>query len=368
MATCTIYHNSKIMVQHVPSNEYHSERPERIVACEGLLKGYSYMDSLSYLTLKREKGFAALKIIPALPNSVWKRCQTKEVTEMLSRKDLTDEYGEDRVRMWEAICADKGEPATDEGDNYWAAGSMLAARIAAQSAVQAAEDILTGVTRNAFCLLRPPGHHCFQNPAGFCILNNVVLAAKEFLKVGKRVAIVDWDYHFGDGTAKRFISNENVMFVSLHCKKTRSGFTTYPANDVGDLKGVGLAKLTGGRMWNIQWESDDADDAAVQYAFQTSICPKFKAWNPDVILISAGYDAVKGDDLAGMEVSPQQFRRCTRALLELGFPVLAILEGGYNPELLAKSVRETVLGLLGDDVEPIVGNVKMHHKRLVDSL
>ncbi len=121
-------------------------------------------------------------------------------------------------------------------------------------------------------------------------------------------------------------------------------------------------------MWNIQWESDDADDAAVQYAFQTSICPKFKAWNPDVILISAGYDAVKGDDLAGMEVSPQQFRRCTRALLELGFPVLAILEGGYNPELLATSVKETILGFLGDEVEPVSDIPAIHHKKVVDSL
>lgn len=112
---------------------------------------------------------------------------------------------------------------------------------------------------------------------------------------------------------------------------------------------------------------DDADDVALQYAFESNIVSRLQTWNPDIILISAGYDAVKGDDLAGMLVTPHQFRRFTAALMSLGKPVLAVLEGGYNPELLGLCVKETVLGLLGESCQTLSEPVKEDHKACVDT-
>lgn len=363
---CTLYHNATAMVQHVPAGAGTPERPERIVAIEGILKGHTYSQSLYFLSLKHYAGKAILHEIPTKSDSVWSRCKTQLVVDPLPREAMLAEYGPKQVQIWENILADEGQPATEEGDNYWAAGTMYAARIAAQSAIQAAQDILTCRTQNAFCIIRPPGHHCFQTAAGFCILNNVVLAAKECLKAGKRVAIVDWDYHFGDGTAKAFLNEDRVAFVSLHAEKTGNGWPTYPPNDRQNLKGVGLRQITQCRMWNIQWSNDDADNAAVQYAFTANILPRLQSWNPDVILISAGYDAVQGDDLAGMLISPHQFRRCTAELMSLGKPLLAVLEGGYNPALLGLCVKETILGFLKEPCEDLSESVQEKHKRVVN--
>lgn len=338
------------MIQHIPPEMDHAESPERIVAIEGMLKGHSYTKSVRFVEVNHELGFASLHPIRDQANSLWSRCTTKLTRRLLDNDTMIAEYGEKNVEDWKSIIANIGKTSIEEGDNYWTSQTLIVARLAAQSAIQAARDILSGETQNAFCLIRPPGHHCFQTASGFCIMNNVVLAAKEFLNVGKRVAIIDWDYHFGDGTAKRFATNENVMFVSLHAKKTQTGLPTYPPNDGYDLKGDGLANYTKGRMWNIQWETDDADDVAWQHAFESNILPRIQTWSPDVILISAGYDAVKGDDLAGMEVSPTQFHRCTSLLLTLGLPLLAVLEGGYNPQLLGECVMATVRGMLGDPV------------------
>ncbi len=355
------------MVQHVPADAGTPERPERIVGVEGILKGHTYQQSLYFLSLKRDAGKAVLREIPAKSDSIWLQCKTELVIDPLPREAMIAEYGAKQVQMWEHVLADEGKPAVEEGDNYWSSGTLYAARIAAQATIQAAQDILVGKTQHAFCIIRPPGHHCFQTAAGFCVLNNVVLATKECLKAGKRVAIVDWDYHFGDGTAKAFLKEEGVAFVSLHAEKMGNGWPTYPPNDAQNLKGAGLKRLTNGRMWNIQWVEDDADDAALQYAFQRNIIPRLQAWNPDVILISAGYDAVQGDDLAGMCVSPHQFRRCTAALMGLGKPILAVLEGGYNPALLGACVKETVLGFLGEPCETLSEMAQDNHVRVVNA-
>lgn len=365
--SCTLYHNTAAMIQHVPPQSNIPERPERLVGIEGILKGHTYQQSLYFVSLRRHAGRATLREIPTKPDSVWARCQNQLVVDPLPREAMVAEYGPQQVQLWENILADDGDPATEEGDNYWSSGTLYAARIAAQAAINAAQDILAGRTQNAFCLIRPPGHHCFQSPAGFCVLNNVVLAAKECLNAGKRVAIVDWDYHFGDGTAKAFLEDERVAFVSLHAEKNAAGYATYPPNDRANLKGAGLSKRTAGRMWNIQWPRDNADDAALQYAFETNILPRLRAWNPDVVLISAGYDAVKGDDLAGMQVSPHQFRRCTEVLLRLGKPILAVLEGGYNPALLGACVQETVLGFLKEPCQTLSETVQETHKQCVDA-
>ncbi len=358
------------MVQHVPPNSFHAERPERIVVLEGILKGHTATESLSFLSLDYEAGQARLKHIPVNAGSTWANCSTVLVQHGISRDRMIQEYGKTEVAAWERLLAKELTPAKESGDNYWCSKTLEVAAVAAQAAIEAARDILRGYTENAFCLIRPPGHHCFNTPQGFCVLNNVVLAAREFLTKGKRVAILDWDYHFGDGTAKAFLRDPNVMFASLHSKQSliMGGNATYPPNDSRNLKGDGLAQATRGRMFNIQWTTDDADDNALIYAMSTVIIPAFQTFNPAVILISAGYDALAGDDLAGMKLTPSVFKTAARYLAILGIPLLFVLEGGYNPELLASGVQETIEGVLQGAEEPLETFPQYHHRAVVDDV
>ena len=311
-----IFHNTEVMSRHIPASPAFPENPARLLTAEHVLKS----------------------------RGLWDACETVAATIPLSRQTLVDVYGEARVAKMEAHVrrAIRDERPVSDGDIYWSADTLEAARVAAAAAVMATQTVLES-GGSAFALIRPPGHHCFTMPAGFCILNNIVFAAREAKKAGKKVAIVDWDYHFGDGTAQMVMSEEDVMFVSLHCMRDSDGRATYP---ISQLKAGELAKRTHGRCFNVAWQRDDADDAAMAFAFQRLILPALERFAPDVILISAGYDALKGDDLAGMELTPPVFRTVTLALRTLSCPVVGILEGGYNLELLAEGICETVQGML----------------------
>jgi histone deacetylase 6 len=217
--------------------------------------------------------------------------------------------------------------------------------------------------------VRPPGHHCFKVPAGFCIANNIALAALDAVSAGKRVAIVDWDYHFGDGTAQRFLEIPAVGFVSLHCMRDSTGGMTYP--QYHPLKMDALARYTGGRMFNICWGSDDAEDAAYCYAFAHCVLPALERFRPDVIMVSAGYDAIAGDALAGMRLTPQVFYWLTLGLKSIGVPVVCVLEGGYDLALLGAGVVETVRALVAPPDTPHElatrgANASVTHTAVVD--
>jgi acetoin utilization deacetylase AcuC-like enzyme len=286
--------------------------------------------------------------------ALWDRCVDHLVTKPVDRAILVNEYGEAAIAHMETMCKVAGERTIfDErcNDIYWSAESMNAVRIAVQASLEATQTVLDakarGSVEHAFAIVRPPGHHCFDLPAGFCIANNLGLAVKEALGRGHRVAIVDWDYHFGDGTAEMFLGDPNVMFTSLHCETDHRGVPTYPRSP---LKGETLAERTGGRMFNIQWEEDDADNAAYLYAFDKAILPAYRKFDPTVVFISAGYDAIRGDTLAGMDLTPDVFAQLTARLKSLGVPIVCILEGGYNPKLLGRGVAHTISGLLEESV------------------
>ncbi len=328
------------MIQHRPPSPT-SEEPARIVGIEAVLKGSSIRAALQQLA----KDPTVAPSIPIRAGSIWSSCRIVEVADPILDAEVAEEYGAKAVRN-ALFKTPYSVPHVDPncGDIYWAPGTWVAAKTAAAAAIAAAEtSIQTG--EHAFCIIRPPGHHCFSMPSGFCFLNNVVLATRPLLRAGKKVAILDWDYHFGDGTANAVWNEESVMFVSLHAEKTRSGFPTYPANNARDMKGDGLRKRSNGRSFNVQWPVDDADDAAYAYAFRHLILPALQQFAPDVILISAGYDAIRGDALAGMNLSPQAFGFMARTLSTLSVPVVAVLEGGYDVQMLAAGVANTILGL-----------------------
>lgn len=344
-----IFHNSEVMKRHRPPSSAYPERAARLDGVESALTKYD----------------------------LWSFCIDKKVTKGLSREAFVAEYGAKVVRSWEysiARAKNRGSPVIDErcGDIYWSDESLEAVSVAAGAAMEAVNTVLDAKdVSHAFAIVRPPGHHCFDMPEGFCIANNVVLAARAAMARGKRVAVLDWDYHYGDGTAKALMKEDAATFCSIHCARDRTGGLTYP---VDRLKGDELAKRSDGRLFNIQWDRDDADDAAICYAMTRVILPAFARHKPDVVLISAGYDAIKGDDLAGMQLSPRVFEYLTIALRGLGVPVVAVLEGGYNPYLLGEGVAATLKGMLAnitrrsDLCAKMATTVKEEHKDVVDSV
>ena len=345
-AAVHLYHNAAVMTRHVPPSREFMERPARIRAVEAALK----------------------------TSGLWDACKAVKVTEGLPRTAFVAAYGAETVASWDAGVAaavSAGHPVVDDecGDIYWSADSLSAISVAAAASVDAVKAVLRGETDAAFALVRPPGHHCFDLPAGFCTVNNAALAAQVAVDAGKRVAIIDWDYHFGDGTAATFLDNPNVLFTSLHCFESRAtGWESYPA--ANPLKGDRLARDTKGRSFNVMWGQDDADDAAVSYAFEACILPAIRRFRADLVIVSAGYDAIKGDALAGMELTPAVFRTLTASLKDLGVPVVCILEGGYDTTLLAAGVVETVQGLCGAadsaGLSATAKDVKAVHKREVE--
>ena len=244
-------------------------------------------------------------------------------------------------------------------DTYAVAESALAARLAAGALIDLTLAVASGEVANGFALLRPPGHHAEADHAmGFCLFNNVAIAAraaqarretgggrretksggKGARSSGARILIVDWDLHHGNGTQHTFQDDPGVLYFSTH------QFPFYPGT--GLVNEIGGPKARG-RTINVPWPAGmgDADYLA---AFDRVLLPVARAFAPDLVLVSAGFDAAEGDPLGSMRISPAGYAAMTARLLALasGRLVLA-LEGGYALDAIAASAAACLRVLLG---------------------
>jgi acetoin utilization deacetylase AcuC-like enzyme len=231
-----------------------------------------------------------------------------------------------------------------DGDTYLARGSAEALRLAAGATIDAARAAATGVAHVAFAVVRPPGHHASaERPSGFCLVNNVALAVAALRSAGeaRRIAIVDWDVHHGDGTQAIFDADADLLYASTHQMPLFPG-TGFPLE-----RGIGDAV---GTKHNRALAPGTGDDAFIG-AWVNELLPEVAAFRPEAILVSAGYDAHAADPLANLEVTERGYQTVATELGALaraaGLSGVALtLEGGYDLEALRSSVAATVRGLI----------------------
>jgi acetoin utilization deacetylase AcuC-like enzyme len=234
-------------------------------------------------------------------------------------------------------------------DTYYSPKSWDAARAAAGSVTQLATDVLDGALGQGLAVVRPPGHHATRDRAmGFCLLNNVAAAAAAARAKGAaRVSIVDWDVHHGNGTQDIFWDDPTVQYLSVH------QFPYYPGT--GAPTEIGGPHAQGATV-NVGLPSGSGD-AEYLAAFDHVIVPALLAFKPDLVLVSAGFDAFEHDPLAGMRVTFAGFAAMARRLRSVADRVahgriVAVLEGGYDLDGLAGGMTQTLAALLAPGAKP----------------
>jgi acetoin utilization deacetylase AcuC-like enzyme len=297
----------------------HVERPERLDAGLALLRECGLIDRLQRIE------------IPAPDAVVLPTLHTRRYLESLRH-----------------VCEHGG--GWFDPDTYCLAGSCDAARSAAGACIAATEAVLTGDLRSAFCAVRPPGHHARPAQAmGFCLLNNVALAARHARQQRglERVAIVDIDVHHGNGTQEAFYDDACVLYVSTH------QYPFYPGTGPAAESGAGEAR---GTNVNIPLPAGCGDDE-YRAAFEQVVEPLVRRYRPELLLVSCGFDAHFADPLAMMSLSVDGYGELTQRLRALadelcGGRLVVALEGGYDLSAVAWGVRRVIEVLLGDEPAP----------------
>lgn len=262
----------------------------------------------------------------------------------------------DRIKE-QSSCrgGDAGEVA------QFGAGSYEIAALSAGGLLAAVEAIVTGTIENAYCLVRPPGHHALADIGmGFCLFNNVVIAAHHFRSLNtnmKRIAVVDYDVHHGNGTESAFWDDPLALFISLHQDNN------YPLGK-GSLGDVGGQNARGTTI-NLPLPPGSGM-GAYKYAFDEVVIPALERFKPDIIFVSSGYDASYADPLGSMILSSESFRMmasklqiCADALC--GGKIIFAHEGGYSKEYVpfcGLAVVEAISGISSDVVDPYLEEVK----------
>lgn len=247
--------------------------------------------------------------------------------------------------------------------------TLNSAILAAGSCVNLVENLIKGDFENGIAIVRPPGHHTKKNDyGGFCYFNNIAIAAQYALdKLGlKKIAIVDFDIHHGNGTQDIFYDNHQVLFISTH----KYG-SFYPGS--GNFDEIGIKKGKGFTV-NVPMRGSDYGDKEFELLFSEVVIPVLKEFEPELILVSAGFDAAKDDLLGDFKVSPNGYGTMVYMMKNLGKKIGLVLEGGYNLKVISECASECFRILQGGKpkeirqeyyikkINEIISKVKSTHK------
>ncbi|MBI4455070.1 MAG: histone deacetylase [Acidobacteria bacterium] len=299
-----------LFAQHDPG-EGHPERPERIFALLQMLQTFPYRAGIEFMSLRRGS---------------WREVAWVHADRYL---DLLKEVSGSRAVL---------DPDTPTSPN-----SVDIALAAAASTLAVAERV-SDTKRPGFAMIRPPGHHAEADRAmGFCLLNNAAVGAEWALREAgaRRVAIIDFDAHHGNGTQHIFYHREDVLYVSTH------QFPYYPGSGAMNESGAGRGE---GFTVNFPLQAGVGDSAFIRI-YEDLVPIILEQYRPDWIFVSAGYDAHRKDPLAQLEVTERGFARVTQSLQRCARDfcdgkILYLLEGGYDLEALAASVSESLKVIL----------------------
>ncbi|GIL72427.1 hypothetical protein Vretimale_4232 [Volvox reticuliferus] len=315
----------------------HPERPERVAAIMARLK-----ESGVLKRCKRYKGREAKReeLLAVHDEALLAAVeQATKVAVLAAERDKTTWYGPLDAQL-EAM---EGKNSKHIQDVYFNPSTAFCARLAAGSAAEVARHVVSGSARHGAAIIRPPGHHAESSVAmGFCYYNNAAVAARAAQAAGaQRVLIMDWDVHHGNGTQRIFYDDATVMYMSTH-RYDHSCF--YPgtgdATETGSGPGVGFTV-------NVPWNSGGVRDADMLAAFRYVIRPLAAEFRPDIIIVSAGFDAAEGDPLGGCRISTAGFSHFAATLSALA-PTVMLLEGGYNLIATAAATEACLRVLLGE--------------------
>ena len=233
---------------------------------------------------------------------------------------------------------------------YFNTLTFTSALLSAGGAIETCKAVVSRQLKNGIAVIRPPGHHAECNrPSGFCFFDNCAIAAKvcqmDYPDTCRKILILDWDVHHGNGIQQAFEKDPNVLYISIHVHQ-RGLF--YPMGTYGDHLHCGIGAGEGKNI-NIPWDSQGMGDADYLYAFQKIVMPVAFEFNPDLVIIAAGFDAAQGDHLGGCHVSPAGYGHMTHMLMSLADGrIVACLEGGYNLRAISKSALAVTRVLMGE--------------------
>ncbi|KAL9971553.1 hypothetical protein ACROYT_G017728 [Oculina patagonica] len=247
--------------------------------------------------------------------------------------------------------------ACDYDSVYMSEHACECARLACGCTLSAVEAVVTNKVQNAVAIVRPPGHHADTEFAmGYCFFNNVAVAARIAQKKWnvKRVLIVDWDIHHGNGTQHLFESDPSVLYFSIH-RYDHAQFFPFSTCANYDVVGSGPGR---GFTVNVPWNKKHMGDADYLAVFHHILLPIAYEFEPDLVLVSAGFDSARGDPKGLCDVTPEGYHHLTRMLMNLANGrVVIVLEGGYNLSSVAESMCACTSSLLGDPCPRLDGSM-----------
>ena len=307
--------DSPVFEEHAPP-AYHPERPERLKAARAAVAE------------------AAVR---------WEHVTPREATD----DELTRVH---HARYVEALSKMRGDEGHLDADTYVSKGSVATARAAAGGLIDLVDALIRGPITKGFALVRPPGHHARPDQAmGFCLLNSVAVAAAHARAQGlSRILVLDWDVHHGNGTQEIFLRDPSVLYISTH------QFPFYPGTgaleEQGEVDGRGFTV-------NIPLAANGGD-AVYRAAFERVVLPVIESYAPELVLVSAGFDASMRDPLAEMELSAAAFGWMARAIAveaerSAKGRVAVVLEGGYDLVSLEAGLGATIKGTMRSEATDI---------------
>ncbi|XWV24498.1 hypothetical protein QJ856_gp0056 [Tupanvirus deep ocean] len=317
-------------------DEGHPEQPDRIKAIFRTIQGSGKLDKCKMIPIRNATYDEILSVHTANHLSTMKSISGLDGASLMCLE-----------RIYNSVYLNKH--------------SYDCALLSAGGVIELCNEVVSGNSDNGIAIVRPPGHHAESNEAmGFCLFNNVAIAAKTMIeKHGlQKIVIFDWDIHHGNATQHMFEDDPRVLYISIH-RYDKGRF--YPGSKDADPCIIGKGNGIGKNV-NIGWNTagvHSMGDTEYIYAYENLIKPMLEEYNPELIIVSAGFDCAQGDPLGGMNVTPCGFNYLTSQLMNFANgKIVVALEGGYNLNSISTSMLACLMALLKEAPLPLkLGNV-----------